>query len=555
MTPLLVAQGRPADPTPSNSYTDFLDNFDHHRWMFTEDSGPYADGGNATDQFDVAPRTQSSRVTGNNTGPIFGLPIQGAVLYVGQYPGGDFYNLENLTGTSTWIDQPTVGAFGGFFRAGFPGDKDLMDLASQSSGSNNLTVSQHIILSLVEVSNAWHVRLLIQSGSNEQYWQTDNPVWDDDNRLGEWRHIVAVQPGDGGGVHLVIDGVDVAVSRTVASGSVSVDDWLDDIAAPNSGSYIRFGPRPVNASFNPEASAFGVSGCFIVNEAFSVQDAIDLHDSASTDATTPADYDEAIKLIHQDNASNDLPEVWIPYLSPRPSGKYFSLGNLQGGYLVHQDNANATVTPTVAQVGKLRRRGARSDSTSWIAGATVGNWPRRFGSISGANEGTIGFVFRYPGSTFTSPKGLCSWTTIQTGTGPKCSFELLANAGVRVFIQDGSGNRAVWSVDATDGVSFTLSDWYRMYFVKDGTNCTVYINGTAYSMNFASNGTGANTWWVDTLDSTQTDHYLGFSPRDTSGQQVRDLNEPMADFMCSLYKFTQADVDRIETAVEFAASV
>lgn len=560
MSPYILATAfRDTAPQIENEYQAILNNFAHHKWMFIEENEPYLDTGNSVNKFPITAFNAgtANRIEGNVIGPIFGQPVVGAMVLVGQYPGGNFYTPQNLDGTTTWFDQTSaVGAFGGFFRVGIGLDKRLMDLASQSSGANNLTVGQAFRIEVIQSGTDFFIRVTMLNGSNSQYWQTDNPVWEGGDRVAEWKHIVALQPGDGGGVHVIVDGVDVPVTRTIIGGSPSQDDWLNTLAAANTGSYIRFGPEPSNGPFSPEASAFGASGCFVVTEAITVQDITDLYDAANTSTDTPLDYDEAIKVIHVNSPRpENLPEIWVPFLSPVVSGKYWSLGGLQGGYHVLTDSGDGTVIPTLAQTGKLRKRGGRSDATSWLAAATTGTYPRRYGSIADADQGTAGVIMRCPAASGSYPRGILSFSSIQTGVSPKWSWEITlagGNFGFRVVINQNGTDQALW---VTGTVPLTVGEWYRLFLVKEAASLTLYVNGTAYAMTFSGSGAGSAADWIHTTDNGNTDFYVAYSPRDTSGQQVRDLNEPIAEYLLSRHKFTPADIATIEDAVDRAQNL
>lgn len=484
-------------PTGLNTYAQTVaDLGGSHFWNFEELSGTFADSiGSLTLQ-----EKRGDGVGRGLPGAVKGEPRVYAVSS-GQFNSGasnDRY-LTNSAAVSTFA-RGDRGAIGGFIKRGQQRGSQTTDiLFAPLDGIGNADNSFSF-----EILSNGRLRLVCRGIAPQDglIATSDFPVYSG----AEWRHVIASQPKDGGGIRFYVNGLPVPTT-TAVQGAGSVDDWITEIEARSTSGFSSIQIMGRNAANDSTRDYFTrISGLFYIGgSTISDADALSIFNSAAITAGVFTSFEEWAQELDSNELNLQGPRIWGPQWCTSGSdsmlfaveepkrmstGGYFDLG-------VNDWNKPPPSSIPGFAYGKVGYRPGRNTlvgTVQWSENVTLGNWV-----TDGRFQNTTGTLFLVATLRPTNFASRTIYHLGNLGTSHYVQVETESSGRLRCIVRDGGSNyylrRSILSIDSyvTPGDEFTAA------FVQDGTGIRMFINGSELVDGVDSeevlSGTGAVDWW------------------------------------------------------------
>lgn len=456
----------------------------HHWWMLDETSGDALDTG-ATAGLDMIESSGTDNRWRLAPGPIRGQPREYA-LWGSQSLGGGLKRVINglfSTGFST-------GGFGAVVHVWSTNDK-ISYIIQQIYDSN----TNDLLELTVELDGAFQMRVGT-IGTDSLTARTAAGLAIDGTSF----VVMGVQRGDGTGIRLYVDGVDVTDSN-VTDGAGTLDSFPDDVLTGASASTLSISTN--NGAGTAFAGALISNPFIFVNSVPNDSQILALSNSAIIDETNLSDYFETVFFQAQQNnifwvpgwnmnANKDMAVIQLDAVESEifASSSFTNdstLNNLESGGVGRQiiSQFNNYFSKFAANPGNSNIQSTK------IAATSVGTF-NFVGHISGIDSSGFNIIFNYGegrdvGTSFDNVYFYLAGSAF----GYKWAFRLQRQSPSD-FFQALAGSFVIPDADAI--TMFTV--------VQDGTGVLFYVDGLPVNTDDTSSGsTFDNTSWLADVDA------------------------------------------------------
>lgn len=304
----------------------------------------------------------------------------------------------------------------------------------------------------IRVTSTGEVQVYVDRPAGNMRVTTDAPVYDTDDR--EWHQIGAVQPGDGTGPKIYIDGALVASTLSL-TGSSTADDWFDDIPSATVTRIGSFGGVAAGSFLRGQMSDVAVW----IDRLLSASDFADLY-TTSIGGTVVSFYDY-VKV-------NLNPLIWLT--------------------MVDRSNPNVAIVEAGRTTLTQASHSFPSEPTFRNAGPLTVDPDYAFGGgqaflldhgLPPGSRTTGTFIAFFRSSSFAGYRVLADYYDSANSNTEFFRFEI-ENSLFQAHIQSGSGNSYKVQIS---GLTLAVDNWHMAAVVQpgDGGGFRMFIDGVRYS--------------------------------------------------------------------------
>lgn len=437
----------------SPSYADELVAVSDHLWLLNETTGTFADSvGGATLSADNA------ACRGVN-GPIRGAPYQRAINLSGN-------SAAYLVGTTEFIADSLAGTLGAWVRVMgsalsiYPGGSDVIGVIGQEYANNGGVrgglgiLNDGSVIARFQAGGSNFAQAITAAGVIQPYL---------------WYFLVVAQRNDGTGMHIFVNGVEVAVTRT-QGGTFDLNSWFADVAAQFSNAPTEHYVGANGDVGNNTSEAFRQFYGAFVNESQGLSDAVIANLFTAADLTSVTDWYEYVFDL--------MPDLWFSSgIISAPYGTSNECSNL--GLLRFEIRQSGAVQANANLPGPLTTNYNANDakrfdnSTSETLFAAPGTLNTNELAVAGDDTTGTWFFLVRPVSPLTSRR----WFLSIGQFNDYMSFGHNSSGQWEVTFSIGSGSGTYTQAVTGAGLGVVLDQDYSIAVTQDGVQMRIYING------------------------------------------------------------------------------